>query len=289
MERNRNITRRRNSFWLSSLMALVLLSMVSSACVTEEAAGAAWEGPPGLIQWEAATAPEISYSAELVGTGRRIYGVRCAICHGRDGEGDGPASTLLATPPRDFTEGVYKFRTTPQEGMPADQDLFRTITAGFPAHGMPSFRYLSQEARWALVHYVKSLYPNWDRFGQPQVIALSQEPPDQSGAVDRGRSLYETKFNCLECHGPEGHGDGERAPELEDQWERPISPRNFTRGPTERKAGWRRADTVRMMATGIPSTPMPSFIDQLADVEDLSEFWDVAHYVEFLTQQAQEE
>ena len=46
--------------------------------------------------------------------------------------------------------------------------------------------------------------------------------------------------------------------------------------------GWRKRDTVRMLATGIPGTPMPSYLDQLEDPSDLGEFWDVARYVEHL-------
>ena len=259
------------------------------ACSTQLEEAPYWEGPPGLVLWETATATEIPGSPELLAKGRILYGGRCATCHGINGDGQGPGSLFLDTPPRDFTQGIYKFRTTPQEGMPADMDLFRTITAGFPAYGMPSFRYLSEEDRWALVHYVKSLFPNWERFGKPEVIAIAAEPQEQPDSVERGKQFYETKYECGDCHGLSGHGDAPRAEELKDQWDRPISPRNFTLGPTFLKMGWRRVDSVRMLVTGIPGTPMPSQIDQLADPTDLREFWDIARYVEHLRTVAEQD
>lgn len=241
-----------------------------------------WEGPPGLILWETVTAAEVPNSAGLLARGRVLYEIHCAACHGIRGDGQGPGLLFLDTSPRDFTQPVYKFRTTRQEGMPADLDLFRTITTGFPAYGMPSFRHLSEKDRWALVHRVKSFFPNWTRFGRPEVITITAEPPEQTASLARGKQLYETKYKCSDCHGLSGHGDGPRAEELKDQWERPISPRDFTIGPAFLKMGWRRRDTVRMLVTGIPGTPMPSQVDQLADPTDLSEFWDIARYVEQL-------
>jgi mono/diheme cytochrome c family protein len=36
--------------------------------------------------------------------GQAIYGDYCAVCHGRDGKGDGPAARALKTPPIDLTQ-----------------------------------------------------------------------------------------------------------------------------------------------------------------------------------------
>lgn len=269
------------------VVACLLALGVAFTLAQEGASSRTGDVPPGLVLWETATAQRIPASPALMARGRQVYGVRCATCHGAEGDGQGPASLLLSTPPRDFTKGVYKFRTTGQNGMPADLDLFRSITAGFPAYGMPSFRYLSEEDRWALVYYVKSFYPNWKKFGKPEVIAIAQEPPEDPNSLERGKAIYEAKFNCVQCHGATGHGDGPRVPELKDHWNRPISPRDFTLGPTFRKSGWRRRDTVRMLVMGVPGTPMPSHIDQISDPRDLREFWDVARYVDHLVKEAQ--
>ena len=121
---------------------------VGSGCDTTEPLS----GPPGLVQWEKVSADQTPASANLLARGKRLYSVRCATCHGSDGNGRGPASIFLDPPPRDFTRGSFKLRSTHPDGMPADMDLFRTITAGFPAFGMPSFVYLSEEDRWSLVY-----------------------------------------------------------------------------------------------------------------------------------------
>lgn len=286
MGKHKRLTVKRSRHWLAGLLVLVLLGVLYLGCSRQPTAPD-WEGPPGMLLWEAATASQIADSAELLARGRQLYSVRCLTCHGSEGDGRGPASLFLGTPPRDFTSGNYKFRSTYQEGMPADMDLYRTITAGFPAYGMPSFRYLSNEDRWALVYYVKSFYPDWDEFGRPQVIAVSAQPPEDPQAVNRGKELYEDKFECITCHGPEGHGDGEQAHELRGQWDLPLSPRDFTKGPTFRKAGWRIQDTVRTIATGLPGTDMPSFAEQSTDPENFTDLWDVARYVEYLKAQAQ--
>lgn len=270
---------------------IALLLVAAAAAVAWALAGPAPDAPPGLVHWlDAGQGVEpLAATAALVERGRGIYAVRCQTCHGQDGKGDGPAARYLGTPPRDLTSGTYKFRTTGQEGMPEDLDLFRSISAGFPIYGMPSFRWLPAEDRWALVHYVKAFYPKWSRVGTAPRIAVDAAPPAGEGAVERGRALYLERFDCKQCHGEGGHGDGPRVPDLKDGWGRPILPRDFTLGPVFRKAGWRTADTVRVIATGIPGTPMPSHLDQIADPADLTEFWDVARYVDYLIQQAREE
>ena len=41
------------------------------------------------------------------GLGPRLYKVRCAACHGREGRGDGPAAAALQPPPRNFREATF--------------------------------------------------------------------------------------------------------------------------------------------------------------------------------------
>ncbi len=45
--------------------------------------------------------------------GERLYVESCAACHGQKGDGKGPEANRLKTKPRDFTGGIYKFRSTP--------------------------------------------------------------------------------------------------------------------------------------------------------------------------------
>lgn len=260
-------------------LAIVMLVLASGGC------GAASEAAeyPGLLPWEVAVGTPPASTPELLQRGRLVYGVRCATCHGADGDGDGPASLYLVDPaPRDFTQGLFKFRTT-EHRMPLDEDLYRSVTAGFPAYGMPSFAYLPPEDRWAVVHFVKTFYPEWDRwtrFAAPEPVAIGAETPARPDDLERGRFLYTEHFKCINCHGPAGHGDGSLAAGLVDGWGRSIQPRDYTLGPAYRKAGWRRADTVRTAYLGIAGTPMFPHGSLLEDPGDLTDLWVVARYVE---------
>jgi len=62
--------------------------------------------------------------------GTEIYQFRCAVCHGKKGAGDGPAADFLYPRPRDFTLGMFKYKTSPGELPARDQDLIKTIRHG---------------------------------------------------------------------------------------------------------------------------------------------------------------
>src|SRR3954464_9224188 len=40
-------------------------------------------------------------------TGERVYARRCAVCHGPDGRGNGPAAPSMIPRPRDFTLALF--------------------------------------------------------------------------------------------------------------------------------------------------------------------------------------
>ena len=76
----------------------------------------------------------IAFASGDAGRGKAVYERHCQHCHGRDGAGDGPASGFLNPPPRDFTSGIYKWKTTPFDEMsPSDDDFKREIN-GRPSH-----------------------------------------------------------------------------------------------------------------------------------------------------------
>ncbi len=68
--------------------------------------------------------------------GKFIYERSCAICHGPRGAGDGLAAAQLDPAPRDFTRGLFKFRSTPSGTMPTLEDLARTVTHGVTGTAM---------------------------------------------------------------------------------------------------------------------------------------------------------
>lgn len=136
---------------------LLLLSIV--VCVSCDPAKRAEKPPPNVsperLLWAEVEVPSLQGSADLQGEGERIYRERCITCHGARGLGDGFAAAYMTTRPRDFSTGEYRLHSTTD--FPSDEDLYRSITVGVPAFGMPSFEYLSANDRWALVEYIKAL------------------------------------------------------------------------------------------------------------------------------------
>jgi cytochrome c oxidase cbb3-type subunit 2 len=214
-----------------------------------------------------------------------MYSQHCGVCHGNEGKGDGPAAAVLAFPPRDFTSGYYKFKTSAQGEMPFDDDLYRTITSGIPAAGMPSFGDLTPFERWALVAQVKAL----SRFQLPDESWLNQfhrspptrrmplpKAPDPSHVdLARGEDIYRNVMQCLKCHGETGVGDGPSAADLTDDLDRPIKPADLTRGDVSFKAGSKPEDIFRVLTTGMSGTPMPSFERNLSEQDR----WNLSFYV----------
>lgn len=250
---------------------------------------------PDSRLWEEAVGPPLPASAALLERGEAVYVEECEKCHGPRGEGDGSGAYFLKTKPRNFATRTFKFRTT-TSGMPADQDLFRSVTTGFEAYGMPSFRALSIRDRWAVVHFVKSLAEAGTRralertakqLGEevdPKQLAKLMkagppfELPPEPAEVDlkKGRQLFE-KY-CVQCHGEQGRGDGPAvSPDMKDVWGRAIQPRDLRAGRRFRKTGWRARDIARVILLGIGGTPMPQ-----TKLEDPHDLWSLARYVESL-------
>jgi cytochrome c oxidase cbb3-type subunit 2 len=201
--------------------------------------------------------------------GRTVYDANCAICHGERGDGRGHEAQHFTTPPRDFTAGRYKIRSTGSGQLPTDDDLRRSIVRGVPGTGMVPHDHLSREEVDAVVEFVKSLSPRFATGSARTPLPMPPASPPGPAAVARGRQVYQ-KAECYECHGREARGDGPSAKDLK------IKPTDLTRRPF--KGGATAADVVRTVLTGLDGTPMPSYHLVLED----QELWDLAYYVESL-------
>lgn len=192
------------------------------------------------------------------GDAARLYASACAPCHGRKGDGAGRGVRQLGTPqPRDFTAGVFEFRTTPTGSLPTDDDLYRAISRGIPGTWMPAWeKLLSSEQRWALVRYIKGFSEFFAEEEPDLPIQIPPEPGSSPELVEEGRFVYAV-LKCWQCHGPSGRGDGPSADELTDDWDRKIRPYDFTRG--HYKNGSDPSDIYRTLVTGLNGTPMPAF------------------------------
>lgn len=93
--------------------------------------------------------------------GRDLYDQHCAVCHGAEGKGDGPAGLPIVPMPRDFSVGRFKFDADGDGRTGTDRDLFLVIRDGAGAVGgnpvMAPWKHLGDERIHDLVAYVRSL------------------------------------------------------------------------------------------------------------------------------------
>ena len=85
-----------------------------------------------LVVWGSLFITAVSAQSEAeLAEGKKLYTERCAHCHGDTGDGVGPATEYVFPKPRDFTSGVYKFRTRheTEDGnvLASDEDIYRSI------------------------------------------------------------------------------------------------------------------------------------------------------------------
>jgi mono/diheme cytochrome c family protein len=95
--------------------------------------------------------------SDKAGANYGLYRKHCVHCHGISGDGRGPTALFLNPYPRDYRQGVYKFKSTYTAAKPTNEDLHRVLINGVPGTAMPSFSLLSEAEVDALVEYVKYL------------------------------------------------------------------------------------------------------------------------------------
>jgi len=215
------------------------------------------------------------------------YARHCAACHGAEGRGDGPAAYLLYPKPRDFTAGVFRFKSTPGDARPLAGDLARTIRAGVPRTAMPGFEGTLDEAQIeSLAAYLLGLGPAEVDGPGPDPMAIPPQPELTPALAAAGRKLY-VAAGCKACHGPEGRGDGPSADSLKDNNGFPIPAADFTTGIF--KSGRRPVDVYRSLMVGVPGTPMPGFAGALGQLkaegvgDEVDRGWAIVAYLENLS------
>jgi mono/diheme cytochrome c family protein len=209
--------------------------------------------------------------------GEELYTQHCLSCHGETGRGNGIAAPWLIVRPRDFTRGMYRYRSTPVGKKPLDGDLFRNIQRGLPGTAMPSWRQLSEESIWLLVDYLKSLFETVDgERGEPfddeaMRVAVPELPPlavaDYDLAVRRGEAVYQA-LKCSNCHGSTGRGDGPGWASIKNNGglirPRDLKPRHEGDQPDLRLRGGATAvDLYRTIYTGLDGTGMPAHLSEI--------------------------
>ena len=218
-----------------------------------------------------------------VEAGKQDYRRWCVGCHGKEGNGEGENAPYVDPRPRDFTEALFRWRSTPTGTLPTDQDLYDTITRGVVDTLMPTWRPLTPQTRVDLVAYIKTFSPKWKTQKPGTPITIPSEPPQTIDSVLHGRQLFD-QMQCWKCHGPEGRGDGPSAITLTDDKGEPIRPYNFHDG-TRFRCGETNEDLYKIFMTGLDGSPMPSFADSLKP----QDAWDLVHFLRTLQPNVQSE
>lgn len=179
-------------------MKLIVISIaalfLSTACVVEKAP---------FKESKILAGKEVK--ASTLNLGYTTYVEYCIQCHGASGKGDGPASLGLLPPPRNLTQGLYKFPWTNYGELPHDEDLARIIRGGLRGTAMLPWD-ISDERLDAVIQYIKTFAPEvWE--GKDKVLGAKIElPADPFGevyrhqAIEKGRKVYHVTAACTQCH-----------------------------------------------------------------------------------------
>ncbi len=127
-------------------------------------------------------APAEPYAAASVERGAKFYAANCALCHGADGRGDGPAAAGLTVRPADLT-APHLFAHTPG-------DLFWWVSHGRANGVMPGFAaVMSPAERWDTINFVRARAAGvLSRRLGPQVASAATAPvPDFAFEADVGQ------------------------------------------------------------------------------------------------------
>ena len=144
-------------------------------------------------------------TASALNLGQTTYMEYCVSCHGVKGDGKGTSSKGMYPPPRNFTQGIYKFANVVGGELPHDEDFYRIIKHGLNGSAMLPWD-ISDERLDAVVQYIKTFAPQtWE--GKDKVLGTKYElPADPFGdvyrhqAIEKGKKVYHITAACTQCH-----------------------------------------------------------------------------------------
>src|SRR5262245_44602897 len=255
--------------WITILILLVLDVGRSINARKQYAAPAeTWQPDPSAysdLTWPPGR--DMPSSAPL---GARVYARWCAVCHGPDGRGNGPAAPSLIPRPRDFTLGLFKYKSTPSGQPPSDQDLILRIKNGLPGSAMPYFHDLLTDTEMDAVLSQIKQFSNAFSETDTQSISIPTPVAADAESISRGRSIYETQ-GCAGCHG----ADMRKGGILQDAKNHPVLIRDLTR-PWNFGGGSNPDQIWLRLTTGLAGSSMPSYEHALT----ADQRWDLVRYVE---------
>lgn len=240
--------------------------------------------------------------------GYALYSRYCSQCHGVNGDGNGPAAVYLNPKPRNYTQGIFKFTSTPYGMKPRRADLVRTVRRGITGTSMPSFDRFSDEDVDAVVDYVMVLtlrgqlekqiaqmayddgeLPDdeltqeiidelllpWKESSERIVMPTTPMPPMTDETIALGHKLF-LQQACNKCHGQFGRGGSIEKVEVGmDSWGHQAAAADLSSGMF--RGGGRPIDIYRRISSGINGTPMPAF--EKVFQENPEAIWHLVHFI----------
>ena len=216
-------------------------------------------------------------------TGKQVYDIACAGCHGLRGDGKGPGGHAFAQHATDFTKGTYKLRSTTGD-IPAPGDLERTIRVGMSGTEMVPFRHmLTERSIAAVAGYIRGFSPDLSdpeaKADPDEIVEIPEKRPFPRTAqtVAEGKTLWQDN-DCADCHGENGQGTSDET----DDWDFPVVMVSFQEGYY--KSGRTDQDLYRTIATGMKGTTMDGY---LGDVSE-QDIWKIVDYIRSLARSERE-
>lgn len=237
--------------------------------------------------------------------GKMIYTENCMACHGVEGDGKGVASKGLQVPPRDFTQGKYKFGHVLAGELPHDRDFYKLLEEGL--HGTAMLPWdLSEKQMYQVMQYIKTFsMETWE--GKDKELGVRIIPTKdpyglahKEAAIKRGSEVYHVEAQCQTCHrayisyeefsdlSEQAYGDPiafedmdplmyQVTPQPSDYGVNTLPP-DFTWH--HMRSGYDVEDIYIRLVAGVGGAAMPSWKDVVSD-EDI---WALAHYVRSLVE-----
>lgn len=262
-------TQSRKRIFFVTLLALLVLDAGRSlyARVGYATPAGPWQDAPyQAIAWPPGSGglPTTSTRAQV------IFMERCAICHGPEGRGNGPAAPSMIPRPTNFTLGLYKYKSTSDGQPPTDADLISTVTNGLHASAMPYWGDILTDAEIReVVAYIKSLAPSAAGGVTPNAVAIPERVTPDAASIARGAATF-VSAGCAGCHGQ----DGRARLKFTDQRGYPVISRDLT-APWTFRGGSEPEQIYLRLTTGLAPGPMLSFEKTLSPEAR----WDLVNYV----------
>src|ERR1035438_2959781 len=170
---------------LADILALGVMMplLIFTACAAQKPA---FHDAPASVQ-----TMKNPYAGQPGDTAKTTYHVRCANCHGENGEGMGNVPALATGATQSATDG----------------EIFWYITKGDAGNGMPSWETLSTQERWKIISFLRVLgnpnhSPSSSHFSLGEALGIGagappSDPPFTDYRFERPGTFRKITLNDL--------------------------------------------------------------------------------------------